>query len=143
MVNASTAEDLHYTHANDMVEDKAEVIRRIASGERVYQKVHMIEREVSPQPGFVIVYGKVLMEVSRAAGLLVTSWNTPRSIGTTIRACSPGRRPSPTRPDRKPCRRRHPRAAEQAGVQPAEIGKTGWEHVRQGLADRRRASCVA
>lgn len=71
MVNASTAEDLHYTHANGMVEDKAEVIRRIASGERVYQKVHMIEREVSPQPGFVIVYGKVLMEVSRAAGLLV------------------------------------------------------------------------
>lgn len=65
------AEDLHYTHANGMVEDKAEVIRRIASGERVYQKVHMIEREVSPQPGFVIVYGKVLMEVSRAAGLLV------------------------------------------------------------------------
>lgn len=66
------ADDLHYTHANGMVEDKAEVVRRIASGERVYQKVRMIEREVSPQNGFVAVYGKVLMEVSRAAGLLVT-----------------------------------------------------------------------
>ncbi|QUM74250.1 nuclear transport factor 2 family protein [Sphingopyxis granuli] len=66
------ADDLHYTHANGMVEDKAEVVRRIASGERVYQKVRMIEREVSPQNGFIAVYGKVLMEVSRAAGLLVT-----------------------------------------------------------------------
>lgn len=66
------ADDLHYTHANGMVEDKTEVIRRIASRERVYQKVRMIEREVSPQTGFVAIYGKVLMEVSRAAGLLVT-----------------------------------------------------------------------
>jgi len=71
-LEAVLADDLHYTHANGMVEDKAEVIRRIASGERVYRRVRMIARTVSEQPGFVAVFGKVEMEVSRAAGLLVT-----------------------------------------------------------------------
>ncbi len=71
-LEAVLADDLHYTHANGMVEDKAEMIRRIASGERAYSRVRMIERTASQQPGFVIVFGKVAMEVTRAAGLLVT-----------------------------------------------------------------------
>ncbi|MES2300697.1 MAG: nuclear transport factor 2 family protein [Pseudomonadota bacterium] len=71
-LEAVLADDLHYTHANGMVEDKAEVIRRIASGERAYSRVRMIERTASQQPGFVIVFGKVAMEVTRATGLLVT-----------------------------------------------------------------------
>lgn len=41
-LEAVLADDLHYTHANGMVEDKAEVIRRIASGERVYRTVRLV-----------------------------------------------------------------------------------------------------
>lgn len=71
-LEAVLADDLHYTHANGMVEDKAEVVRRIASGERKYSRVRLIGRTASQQPGFVIVFGQVEMEVMRAAGLLVT-----------------------------------------------------------------------
>lgn len=65
------ADDLHYTHANGMVEDKAEFIRRIVSGERRYQAVRLVHREASAQPGFVAVFGQVEVEVQRASGLLV------------------------------------------------------------------------
>ena len=65
------ADDLHYTHANGMVEDKAEFIRRIVSGERRYQAVRLMRREASAQPGFVAVFGQVEVEVQRATGLLV------------------------------------------------------------------------
>lgn len=65
------ADDLHYTHANGMVEDKAEFIRRIVSGERRYQAVTLVHRTASAQPGFVAVFGQVEVQVQRAAGLLV------------------------------------------------------------------------
>lgn len=65
------ADDLHYTHANGMVEDKSEFIRRIVSGERRYQAVRLIRREASAQPGFVAVFGQIEVEVQRASGLLV------------------------------------------------------------------------
>ena len=66
------ADDLHYTHANGMVEDKAEFIRRIESGERDYRKVSLTARQASEQEGFVIVFGQLEMEVMRKAGLLET-----------------------------------------------------------------------
>lgn len=69
------ADDLHYTHANGMVEDKAEFLRKIASGERRYQAVRLVDRTASPQPGFVTVFGKVEVEVMRASGLLVNQLN--------------------------------------------------------------------
>lgn len=65
------ADDLHYTHANGMVEGKAEFIRRIVSGERRYQAVRLVDRKASRQPGFVAVFGQVEVEVQRPAGLLV------------------------------------------------------------------------
>ncbi|WP_313805548.1 nuclear transport factor 2 family protein [Sphingobium sp.] len=65
------ADELHYTHANGMVEDKQEFIRKISSGERVYQAVTLLERTVSSQPGFTAVFGQVDVEVMRKAGLLV------------------------------------------------------------------------
>ena len=65
------ADDLHYTHANGMVEDKPEFIRRIGSGERTYRCVRLIDRKASAQPGFVAVFGQVEVEVMRKAGLLV------------------------------------------------------------------------
>jgi len=64
------ADDLHYTHANGMVEDKAEFIRKIASGERRYQAVRLLDRTVSAQPEFIAIFGQVDVEVMRASGLL-------------------------------------------------------------------------
>lgn len=65
------ADDLHYTHANGMVEDKAEFIRRIEGGERTYRQVRLLHRSASAQPGFVAIFGQVEVEVMRKAGLLV------------------------------------------------------------------------
>lgn len=73
MLEEVLADDLHYTHANGMVEDKAEFIRRIASGERDYRKVEVIGRRACEQNGFVIVFGQIQMEVMRKAGLLETT----------------------------------------------------------------------
>ncbi|NWK94550.1 nuclear transport factor 2 family protein [Sphingobium lactosutens] len=68
---AVLADDLHYTHANGMVEDKAEFIRKITSGERTYQSVALLRRTVSRQPGFTAIFGQIGVEVMRTAGLLV------------------------------------------------------------------------
>lgn len=70
-LEAVLADDLHYTHANGMVEDRAEFIRKITSGERDYQAVRLIGRTVSSQPGFTAIFGQVDVEVMRASGLLV------------------------------------------------------------------------
>jgi hypothetical protein len=70
-LNDVLADDLHYTHANGMVEDKAEFLRKIESGERRYQAVRLVRRTASAQPGFVAVFGQVDVEVVRAAGLLL------------------------------------------------------------------------
>jgi Domain of unknown function (DUF4440) len=72
-LKAVLADDLHYTHANGMVEDKDEFIRKISSGERVYQDVKLLNRTVSTQPGFTAVFGKIRVEVMRTAGLLVNT----------------------------------------------------------------------
>lgn len=71
ILDAVLADDLHYTHANGMVEDKAEFIRRIVSGARRYQQVRLVHRTASAQPGFVAVFGQVEVHVMRASGLLV------------------------------------------------------------------------
>lgn len=68
---AVLADDLHYTHANGMVEDKAEFIGKIANGERQYRRVGLVRRTVSSQPGFTAIFGQVDVEVMRKAGLLV------------------------------------------------------------------------
>ena len=69
------ADDLHYTHANGMVEDKAEFIRKITSGERDYLDVRLISRKASAQPGFVAVYGQVDVDVMRKVGKLINRLN--------------------------------------------------------------------
>ena len=70
-LNRVLADDLHYTHANGMVEDKAEFVRKITSGERNYRDVRLVSRSVSAQPGFVAVFGQVDVDVMRKAGNLV------------------------------------------------------------------------
>lgn len=71
MLDEVLADDLHYTHANGMAENKAEFLRKIASGERRYQAVRLVHRTASAQPGFVAVFGQVDVEVMRSAGRLV------------------------------------------------------------------------
>jgi hypothetical protein len=72
-LEAVLADDLHYTHANGMVEDRAEFIRKITSGERDYQAVRLVRRTVSAQPGFTAIFGQVEVEVMRTAGLLLNT----------------------------------------------------------------------
>ena len=62
--------DLHYVHANGMVEDKAEFLRKIASGERQYQHFAATRREARSEGNFTFVFGGAEVEVDRAAGKL-------------------------------------------------------------------------
>ena len=64
------APDLHYVHANGVVEDKAEFLRKIDSGERRYRKFHATTREARHESGFTFVFGQAQVQVDRAAGFL-------------------------------------------------------------------------
>lgn len=67
------ADDLHYTHANGMIEDRVAFIRKITSGERDYRAVRLVRRTVSSQPGFTAIFGRIEVEVMRTAGLLLNT----------------------------------------------------------------------
>lgn len=62
--------ELHYVHANGMVEDKAEFLRKIRSGERQYRDFHAIARKARQDGEFTFVFGEASVEVDRAAGRL-------------------------------------------------------------------------
>lgn len=62
--------ELHYVHANGMVEDKAEFLRKIASGERRYREFRAIERVARRDGEFTFVFGEAAVEVDRVAGRL-------------------------------------------------------------------------
>jgi hypothetical protein len=64
------ADDLHYVHANGIVEDKAEFLRKIAAGERRYRHFAAIKREARREGGFTFVFGEADIEVDRPAGNL-------------------------------------------------------------------------
>jgi hypothetical protein len=61
-------DDLHYVHANGMVEDKAEFLRKIRSGERRYRKFASRGRQVLSESGFTFVYGEAEVEVDTTRG---------------------------------------------------------------------------
>lgn len=63
-------DDLHYVHANGMVEDKAEFLRKITSGERQYRHFAATKREAHHEGDFTFVFGEADVEVDRAAGKL-------------------------------------------------------------------------
>lgn len=63
-------DDLHYVHANGVVEDKTEFIRKITSGERLYRQFRATKREARREGGFVFIFGEADVEVDRAAGNL-------------------------------------------------------------------------
>lgn len=88
----------HYVHANGMVEDKAEFLRKIASGERRYRDFHAIARTIRRDGDFTFVFGEAAVEVDRAAGRLANrltytavyrnrpeirflAWHTVKSLG--------------------------------------------------------------
>jgi ketosteroid isomerase-like protein len=64
------AEDLHYVHANGVVEDKAEFLRKIRSGERAYRRFAAVTRASRREGDLTFVFGEAEVEVDRAAGRL-------------------------------------------------------------------------
>lgn len=63
-------DDLHYVHANGMVEDKAEFLRKIRSGERRYRRFAARRRHSRHESGFTFVFGEAEVEVDTKAGLV-------------------------------------------------------------------------
>jgi Domain of unknown function (DUF4440) len=63
-------DDLHYVHANGMVEDKAEFLRKIRSGERRYRRFESRSREVRHERGLSFVFGEAAVEVFTKVGLV-------------------------------------------------------------------------
>jgi hypothetical protein len=63
-------DDLHYVHANGAVEDKAEFLRKLTSGERIYRRFEAISRIAKHEKEFTFVFGEAEVEVDRAAGNL-------------------------------------------------------------------------
>ena len=63
-------DDLHYVHANGMIEDKAEFLRKIRSGERLYRRFASRSRETRHEHGFTFVFGKAEVEVDTKSGLV-------------------------------------------------------------------------
>ena len=61
-------DDLHYVHANGMVEDKAEFLRKIRSGERRYRRFALRARQTRHESGFTFVFGEADVEVDTQAG---------------------------------------------------------------------------
>lgn len=64
------SEDLHYVHANGMIEDKREFLRKLSSGERRYLAFRAVERTCRRDGDFTFVFGEAEVEVDRAAGRL-------------------------------------------------------------------------
>ena len=63
-------DDLHYVHANGMVEDKAELLREIRSGERHYRRFASRSRKTRHENGFTFVSGEAEVEVDTQAGFV-------------------------------------------------------------------------
>ena len=69
-LNDLLPDDLHYVHANGIIEDKAEFIRKITSKERLYRQFEATSREARTEGGFTFVFGQADVEVDRTAGNL-------------------------------------------------------------------------
>lgn len=63
-------DDLHYVHANGAVEDKAEFLRKIRSGERLYRRFASRRRETRHESGFTFVFGEAEVEVDTTKGFV-------------------------------------------------------------------------
>lgn len=66
------ADDLRFVHSNGIVEDKAEFLRKLSSGERQYRRYQADSRRTCQEGGFTFVFGEADAEIGRAAGNLRT-----------------------------------------------------------------------
>lgn len=62
--------DLHYVHANGVVEGKLEFLRKIASGERRYRRFASLRREARNESGFTFIFGMAEVEVDTTNGFV-------------------------------------------------------------------------
>jgi ketosteroid isomerase-like protein len=69
-LDALLADDLHYVHANGMVEDKIEFLRKIRSGERRYLTFTSIERRMHREGICIFVFGEAGVAVDRSGDIL-------------------------------------------------------------------------
>ncbi|MCQ4159033.1 nuclear transport factor 2 family protein [Roseomonas sp. GC11] len=69
-LNALIAEDLRYVHSNGESEDKAEFLRKLASGERRYSHYEALSRGLRREGGFAFVHGLARVGLLRATGPL-------------------------------------------------------------------------
>ena len=53
-----------------MIEDKAEFLRKISSGERRYRSARVLDRKAWSHPGFVVIFGRVALDVMVTDGLV-------------------------------------------------------------------------
>lgn len=60
--------ELHYVHASGVIEDKAGFIRRLASGERRYQRFESLTREARRLGDTTLLFGQCDIEVASPAG---------------------------------------------------------------------------
>lgn len=66
------ADDLRFVHSNGMVEDKAEFLRKLRTGERRYLAYRALVREVRQEGGFSFVFGEADAEIERPGGAIRT-----------------------------------------------------------------------
>jgi ketosteroid isomerase-like protein len=66
------ADDLHFVHSNGVVEDKAEFLRKLRSGERRYRAYRAVTRRVRQEGGFSFVFGEADAEIERPGGAINT-----------------------------------------------------------------------
>lgn len=62
------ADDLRFVHSNGTVEDKAEFLRKLRTGERRYVAYRALSREVRQEGGFSFVFGEADAEIERPGG---------------------------------------------------------------------------
>ncbi|WP_431268033.1 nuclear transport factor 2 family protein [Dankookia sp. P2] len=65
-------DDLHFTHSNGAVEDKAEFIQKLTAGERQYLRYEAARCEVRREGGFSFAFGKAEADIGRAVGTIRT-----------------------------------------------------------------------
>lgn len=63
-------DDLHYVHANGVVEGKVEFLRKIRSGERHYRRFASRSRQTRHESGFTFVFGEAEVEVDTMTGFV-------------------------------------------------------------------------
>jgi hypothetical protein len=66
------ADDLRFVHSNGTVEDKAEFLRKLRTGERRYLAYRALAREVQQEGGFSFVFGEADAEIERPSGAIRT-----------------------------------------------------------------------